>query len=218
MEVELVIVGGKQAGREIPVSGPEFLIGRGAECQLQPRSKLISRKHCAIVVEKDSAAIQDFGSTNGTFVNGEKIQGLRELKGGDRVKIGGLEFEVHLAVSPEGKKKPKVPNVQEAAAHTVALAAATNDDLDISGWLEEDLDGQALTPPPKKPPEAHDTVTGKNMVDTVAMPVAPDQQGKKKQPPAKIVGQFQRAAKPMAESSRSAAEDMLKQFFPRKNP
>jgi hypothetical protein len=39
-----------------------------------------------------------------------------------------------------------------------------------------------------------------------------------KKPPVHIPGQFKKVAKPMAESSRSAAEDMLRQFFPRKKP
>ena len=84
MEVKLVVVGGVQAGKEIPVPAPKFLIGRGPECRLRTQSNLVSRKHCAILIEENAAAIEDFGSTNGTHVNGVKIQQRRRLKNGDR--------------------------------------------------------------------------------------------------------------------------------------
>ena len=122
MELKLVVVGGKQEGMEIPVQGPAFLIGRGEECRLRPQSTLVSRKHCAIVLDKDSAVLVDYGSVNGTLVNGERVQERQELKNGDRIKIGMLELDVRTAVSLVGKKKPKVNNVQEAAARTVGAA------------------------------------------------------------------------------------------------
>jgi pSer/pThr/pTyr-binding forkhead associated (FHA) protein len=198
MDVKLVVVGGKQAGTEIPVAGPKFLIGRGEECRLRPQSNLVSRKHCAILVEDGLAAIEDFGSTNGTHVNGQRIKQRRELKNGDRIKIGVLEFDVQLAVSVAGKKKPKVHNVQEAAARTVASAAA-GDDLDISSWLKDDDEEDATIAPPLKKPDGQDTTTGKNMDDTMNLPAPPSQPGKT-----------------VADNSRSAANEVLKQFYSKK--
>ena len=98
MEVNLIVANGKQMGKKISISSPKFLIGRGEECNLRPQSSLVSRKHCVILIEKDSAAIEDLGSTNGTLVNGEKLAERRELKNGDRIKVGMLELEVQLAV------------------------------------------------------------------------------------------------------------------------
>jgi len=222
MEVKLVVIGGKQAGMEIRVRRPKFLVGRGEECQLRPQSHLISRKHCAILVEDGSATIEDFGSTNGTFVNGEKIGQRRELANGDRIKVGKLELEARLTAGAAGKKKLKVHSVPEAAAHTVASAAG--DDDEISQWLAEDNGGQTVAPPPDKPgaaqtevSEIHDTVTGKTTDDTTtSMPADQGPPKKEKRSPVKMAGQFKRPAKPVAESSRSAAEDMLRQFFPGK--
>ena len=223
MEMKLVVIGGKQAGMEIPVRRPKFLVGRGDECQLRPQSHLVSRKHCAILVEEGSAAIEDFGSTNGTFVNGEKIQQRRELNNGDRIKIGMLELEVRLTAAAADKKKPKVHSVQEAATRTVASTASKDDD-EISQWLAEDNNGQSVAPPSDKPgagqtvvPAIHDTITGKTTDDTTtSMPADHSPPKKEKKSPPVKVGQFKRPAKPVAESSRSAAEDMLRQFFPGK--
>ena len=123
MEVKLIVANGKQAGKEISVKSAKFLIGRNEDCQLRPQSHLVSRKHCAILIEEDSATIEDLGSTNGTFLNGEKLEGRRKLKSGDRIKVGILEVNVQLDVARAGRQKPKVHNVQEAAVRTAASAS-----------------------------------------------------------------------------------------------
>jgi len=143
MEAKLVVVGGKQAGKEIPIPGAKFLIGRGEDCQLRPQSDLVSRQHCAILVEAGTVTVRDLNSRNGTLVNGERIKGDRELKTGDRLKIGPLEFDVQLSVPVAGKKKPKVRNIQEAAARTVESAVGGTEDLDISSWLEDQEETEA---------------------------------------------------------------------------
>jgi len=228
MEVKLVVVGGRHAGKEIPVSTPEFAIGRGQECQLRLKSDVVSRKHCAIVVEKGVLAVRDFGSTNGTFLNGQRIQECRELKNGDRIAIGVLELEVQFAVSVAGETKPKVHTVQEAAVRTVASAASS--DWDVSRWLEtgeekEKDEEQSVTSPVKKSASADDTVTGKGLTETgkvlaktAALPAGPAQTGAKtkEKTPTKAGSRSQNLRKPMAENSGQAANDMLKKFFSRK--
>ena len=129
MEVKLVVLGGKNQGREIPVTAPEFLIGRSEECQLRPSSDRVSRKHCAIRLQEGRVTVVDFKSTNHTFVNNEQVTSERELKNGDRLKVGVLEFEVQFAVSLGGKIKPKVHTIQEAAARTVQTTSSKEDDL-----------------------------------------------------------------------------------------
>jgi len=136
MEAKLVVIGGKSAGREIPVAGPEFVIGRAEGCQLRPQSDRVSRRHAAIRVKEGEVTVEDCGSKNGTLVNDKKVEGEQRLKTGDQLKIGNLQFEVQLAVSVGGKKKPKVKSVKEAVARTVESAA--DDDMDISAWLEGD--------------------------------------------------------------------------------
>ncbi len=143
MEVKLVVIGGKNQGREIPVTEPEFLIGRAEGCHLRPSSDRVSRKHCAIRLQEGRVTIIDFKSTNHTFVNGEQVTAERELKNGDRLKVGVLEFEVQLAVSVGGKIKPKVHTIQEAAARTVETTFAKEDDLDIASWLEDGEEEQS---------------------------------------------------------------------------
>jgi predicted component of type VI protein secretion system len=231
MEVNLIVANGKQLGKKIPVLSPKFLIGRGEECHLRPQSSLVSRKHCIILIEADSAAIEDLGSTNGTFVNNEKLEQRRELKTGDRIKVGMLAMEVQLAVGAAGKKKADVHSVQEAAARTVAAASAAEEDFDVSRWLGED-DATAISQPRKGSSVGDDTMAGKSMVDTTAIPVPPphkkeekkeEEEEKKKEkkephPPAKTMGKLVRPTKPTTDSSGAAADDALRHFFHRKKP
>jgi pSer/pThr/pTyr-binding forkhead associated (FHA) protein len=217
MEVKLVVVGGKHAGTAIPIPGPKFLIGRGEGCHFRPQSHLVSRKHCAIVVQEGSVMIEDFGSTNGTFVNGEKVQQQRELKSGDHIKVGGFELEVELTATLEGKKKPKVNNVQEAAARTVAAPVSPEGELDISGWLTDE-EGEKPAPSPETAVAPHDTFVGKVTDDTTTMQTSQGaaEKEKDKQKPRQKPSTSLRAAKPVAEDTRSAAEDVLRHFFPRR--
>jgi predicted component of type VI protein secretion system len=143
MELRLKVLVGKSAGQEVLIPGPKFFIGRAEDCQLRPRSDLISRHHCALLIEESFVAVRDFGSKNGTLVNGERVSGERELKAGDRLTVGPLEFEVCLVTATAAKKRPKVESVREAAART---AEGSEDNLDVSQWLtDKDKDGATET-------------------------------------------------------------------------
>ena len=136
MDMKLKVLEGKNAGQEIPVNGKKFLIGRAEDCHLRPGSELISRHHCAILVEEGYIGVRDFGSKNGTYVNDERVVGERELKAGDRLAIGHLQFEIQVAHRVGAKKQPPVGNVKEAVARTASNAA--KDPLDVTQWLAAD--------------------------------------------------------------------------------
>ena len=155
MDMKLKVIDGKNAGQEIPVSGPRFLIGRAEDCHLRPGSELISRHHCAILVEEGYIAIRDFGSKNGTYVNDERIVGERELKAGDQLTIGHLQFEVHVAHRVGAKKRPPVGDVKEAVARTASNAA--KDPLDVTQWLAADASSDTTATAETKSPSFTDT-------------------------------------------------------------
>src|SRR5262245_24018390 len=97
MKLSLVVVGGVNEGKAIPITVPQFAIGRDPQCQLRPASPSISKRHCAIFVKGKQVLIRDFGSTNGTFVNGQLVEGEVPLKDGDAIKVGPLDFRVSLS-------------------------------------------------------------------------------------------------------------------------
>jgi pSer/pThr/pTyr-binding forkhead associated (FHA) protein len=84
----LRFISGKYQGGEFPLRmDREIIVGRSSELDMVLVEDMVSRKHAKISAAGDQIVIQDLGSTNGTFVNGEKIKKVR-LKEGDRILIG----------------------------------------------------------------------------------------------------------------------------------
>ncbi len=84
----LRFISGKYQGGEFPLpSHGEVVIGRSSELDMVLVEDMVSRRHAKITVSTESIRIQDLGSTNGSFVNGEKIK-QTELGEGDRILIG----------------------------------------------------------------------------------------------------------------------------------
>ncbi len=146
MQVQLKVVGGKQSGQLISINRPKFMIGRAEDCQLKSKNELISRYHCVILTEEGYAGVRDLGSRNGVFVNGAKIDEETELRNGDRLTIGPLEFEVLISVAMSTGKKPKVESIAEVVARTVeqnSLSAAAKEGNNVSSWLLGDEEADA---------------------------------------------------------------------------
>src|SRR5262249_27383688 len=99
MKLSLVVASGVHEGKAIPITTPQFVIGRDEQCQLRPASPAISKRHCALMVRGGQVFVRDFGSTNGTFVNGQLVEGEVELFDQDLLKVGPLEFRVGMEVS-----------------------------------------------------------------------------------------------------------------------
>lgn len=84
----LRFISGKYQGGEFPLENDrEIFIGRSSDLEMVLVEEMVSRKHARITMAAGEITIEDLGSTNGTFVNGEKISRAR-LKEGDRVLIG----------------------------------------------------------------------------------------------------------------------------------
>ena len=84
----LRFISGKYQGGEYPLPDARALvIGRSSDLDMVLIEDMVSRKHARISLQDGAITIADLGSTNGTFVNGEKVK-KAELKEGDRVLIG----------------------------------------------------------------------------------------------------------------------------------
>lgn len=84
----LKFISGKYQGGEFPLKGDkQLIIGRSSELDIVLVEDMVSRKHAKITLSAGKITIEDLGSTNGTFVNGEKVKTSR-LKEGDRILVG----------------------------------------------------------------------------------------------------------------------------------
>lgn len=125
MKLQLVVkTQGKMNGKSIPVPLSQFLIGRDPQCHLRPASALISKRHCAVLIKGDRAFVRDFNSTNGTMVNDQAVKGESELKDGDSLKVGPLEFQVALELTPPVNVATPFPANPATAAQADEAAAA----------------------------------------------------------------------------------------------
>ena len=68
-------------------------IGRSPGAEFIVDAALVSRLHCQITAGMISLQVKDLGSTNGTFVNGKRVQ-IAELYEGDTLSVGRLELTV----------------------------------------------------------------------------------------------------------------------------
>jgi len=84
----LRFISGKYQGGEFPLGeNKEIVVGRSSDLDMVLVEDMVSRRHARIFCSDADITIEDLGSTNGTFVNGEKIR-RASLKEGDRVLIG----------------------------------------------------------------------------------------------------------------------------------
>jgi serine/threonine protein kinase len=89
----LVLV--NESGKQIRLLSPTTVIGRASECDMVIKASDVSKRHCRIVLTPDQAVVEDLGSSNGTFVNGDQIERAR-LTDGDELDIGGHLYKVRL--------------------------------------------------------------------------------------------------------------------------
>jgi hypothetical protein len=154
---------------------------------------MVSKRHCAVLVRDDQAFICDFNSTNGTFVNDERVDGERELRDGDRLKIAGLEFRIALNVASVAKRPGESVSSLSADEDAAAALLLSLDEGGAPGSVNVDSDG---------------VPTG----STVLLP--PDAEKSERAQPERVVPQSGAAARPKRArgNTAAAAQDILKSY------
>ena len=71
-------------------------VGRAPRADFVVDAPLVSRLHCRLTLQPDGLLVEDLESTNGTFVNGERVTRL-VMRSGDALRVGRMEFSVRQA-------------------------------------------------------------------------------------------------------------------------
>jgi pSer/pThr/pTyr-binding forkhead associated (FHA) protein len=86
-QLSLEIVEGADTGRRVELVAP-LTVGRAADADLVLADELVSRRHARVSQRGAGAVVEDLGSRNGTFVNGNQIYGPTRLVPGDQLQLG----------------------------------------------------------------------------------------------------------------------------------
>lgn len=100
----------------------EMIVGRDAGCAIAISSGHISRHHAKINVMRSGAYVEDLRSTNGTFINGQKIRGRVPLKAGDELRFDDVAYSV---LSSQSSRKDAARFTADARQPGLASARAT---------------------------------------------------------------------------------------------
>lgn len=83
----LVVISGSHVGAMFRLDRSTMVLGRAEDADVIIEDQGISRRHCQLVIEGDEVHLEDLGSTNGTWINYDRIDRVK-LRSGDRIRIG----------------------------------------------------------------------------------------------------------------------------------
>ncbi len=137
MALALRFISGKYQGGEFLLEeGKELFVGRSSDLDMVLVEEMVSRKHARMVLNGSRLELEDLGSTNGTFVNGEKIEKATVGKG-DRILIGSNILRV-VSTSAEEPMTTRGSNTSAASRRAVRRHGTDSSaEARMSGELEE---------------------------------------------------------------------------------
>ncbi|UCD99470.1 MAG: FHA domain-containing protein [Chloroflexota bacterium] len=169
----LIIKAGPSVGKTFPLEGDEILIGREPSSTLQIDSPGVSRKHASLTFQNNQYLIEDLGSSNGTFINGERISGPSQLKTGDIIGFGKLVQVEYQAILPpasatmieNGLTLAEGTFIEEGQEQTIVPSSPTPippGELSVPSGPQMTMIGEEVIPSQElEPPQFIVTVAGK---------------------------------------------------------
>jgi len=109
--MELFVVQGPDLGRSFPL-GPQSVLGRDPTAAINLTDEEVSRRHAIIILGEGRCTIEDLGSSNGTYLDDEPVEGEAEVQAGARIGVGQTVLELREPTGvedPENLRPTKVP-------------------------------------------------------------------------------------------------------------
>src|SRR5687767_11833452 len=129
--------------RSFSVTRDMTVIGRREDCDLRIPLGDVSRKHCRLILDGENIKVEDLGSSNGTYRNGERVQ-QTELTPGDTLQIGPVVFVLQVDGTPADEDLTPV-TVQSAADATRAGAPAATGEGEDAEVVDLESEDDATT-------------------------------------------------------------------------
>lgn len=88
LDFQLTMRSGPSPGKTFLLDQQELLLGRDLTNEITISDPEVSRRHARFFMQHDNVLVEDLGSTNGTFLNGERISSPQQLRSGDVITLG----------------------------------------------------------------------------------------------------------------------------------
>lgn len=111
----LLAVEGALAGEFFVVTAEGLTLGRDPSSTIRIEGPNVSRQHARVLLHNGAIWVQDAGSRNGVFVNGQRVADHKQVKAGDRIAVGEHLFQVTLP-APAVAAPPPRPTEPPASA------------------------------------------------------------------------------------------------------
>jgi uncharacterized RDD family membrane protein YckC len=103
-----------------PLGRPRAVVGRSRSCEIRLKEDTVSRLHAAFVWRGESLVLEDLGSSNGTFVNGQRVNGPRAVTVNDSIRFGSLRASLETA-DGAGPRAVAFPTSDRPPDYTVGM-------------------------------------------------------------------------------------------------
>lgn len=166
MQVRLLVTNDKSNVKKV-VLRSDTTIGRSSDCNLRIASQEVSRQHCTILLNDAGVCIRDLDSSNGTYVNGERIEPNRDvpLFSESEIEIGNVRFRIqHEIPMQDEKSTAEVPNA--AVAHG-AINAESASAPPVAAPVAQPVQS------PSGDPNVEETMRDLNVEETISEPADP---------------------------------------------
>lgn len=137
MQASLILVKADGSTAAVALSKPRTVIGRDVSCQVRIPKPDVSREHCEILIAPGHVAMRDLGSSNGSYVNGQRVTEAK-LSAGDMVAIGSCFFVLQLDGTPTSDEAIERVMRHARRAQTGAAAPGSDDPFDGLSPLSND--------------------------------------------------------------------------------
>lgn len=86
---------------QVELGAGAYVLGRSADCDVVLRDPSISRRHASLLLRGGRLTLADLGSSNGTFIDGERVEATTRITGPCTVRLGKYELALELRVAPQ---------------------------------------------------------------------------------------------------------------------
>ena len=148
MQTVLILFKNDGERRDFPLAGEMTTIGRDRSCALRIPKAEVSRQHCVLQHTGGNAEVRDTGSTNGTFVNGVRVD-RAAIEAGDELTIGPVTFVIQIDGEPADVTPPTYMDDRFDSAGTLSgvslpgASVAGESALDLSGGASRTAPGDS---------------------------------------------------------------------------